>query len=236
MIILPAIDLKNGNAVRLTKGQINSAKVYSNNPIDFAKFFQDCGAQWIHIVDLNGAFNGEICNFNVIENIAKNTNLNIEVGGGIRDEKSIKIYKDCGVKRFILGSIAVKDVEFTKQMAKKYSIAVGIDVKDNFVAISGWDDLTNTRAIDLAQTYKDSDIQAIICTDISRDGMLSGINMDLVKDIKQHSCKMVIASGGLSCIDDIYSLKNSNIDAVIVGKAFYEGKIDLKKTFEIANG
>lgn len=235
MEILPAIDLKNGFAVRLKKGEMNSAKIYSDKPWELAEKFSDLGAKWLHIVDLDGAFAGEAKNAKTIEKIVKSTNLKIEVGGGIRDEERIKFYKNSGVSRFILGSAALKNPEFVKQMAKKYKIAVGIDAKNGFVATEGWVEVSNIKACELAKIYADAGVEAIICTDISKDGMLSGVNVKFSEEIAKSSGIKTIASGGVKDLSDIKALKQSSkIYGVIVGKAYYEGSIDLKEAFLIA--
>ena len=235
MEILPAIDLKNGFAVRLKKGEMNSAKIYSDKPWELAEKFADLGAKWLHIVDLDGAFAGEAKNAKTIEKIVKSTNLKIEVGGGIRDEERIKFYKNSGVSRFILGSAALKNPEFVKQMAKKYKIAVGIDAKNGFVATEGWAEVSNIKACELAKIYADAGVEAIICTDISKDGMLSGVNVKFSEEIAKSSGIKTIASGGVKDLSDIKALKQiGKIYGVIVGKAYYEGSIDLKKAFLIA--
>lgn len=214
---------------------MNSAKIYSDKPWELAEKFSDLGAKWLHIVDLDGAFAGEAKNAKTIEKIVKSTNLKIEVGGGIRDEERIKFYKNSGVSRFILGSAALKNPEFVKQMAKKYKIAVGIDAKNGFVATEGWAEVSNIKACELAKIYADAGVEAIICTDISKDGMLSGVNVKFSEEIAKSSGIKTIASGGVKDLSDIKALKQSSkIYGVIVGKAYYEGSIDLKEAFLIA--
>ena len=233
MEIFPAIDLKQGCAVRLSKGEMQSAKIYSKDPCELAKKFEDLGAKWLHLVDLDGAFAGEAVNFKAIERIVKNTCLRVEVGGGIRDEARIKEYLSLGVDRFILGSAALKNRDFVKQMAKLYRIVVGIDAKDGLVATEGWAELSRVKATDLARDYADAGVCAIICTDISRDGMLSGVNVEFSRSIAKASGIDTIASGGVKDMNDIIALKNAELIAgVIVGKAYYEGTLDLKKAFE----
>ena len=229
MIIFPAIDLKDGKAVRLTKGIMDTAKVYSNEPYALAKRFEEMGAKWLHVVDLNGAFAGEPKNIEQIEKIRKNTNLKIQLGGGIRDEETIKRYLDIGIDRLILGSVAAKNPKLVIELADKYPIAVGIDAKDGYVAINGWEKSEKIKAINLAKDFKNSKIECIIATDISKDGTLSGLNINFILEIMNASQKKVIASGGVASIDDIKRAKENNIYGVIVGKAFYEGKIDLQK-------
>ena len=233
MEIFPAIDLKQGCAVRLSKGEMQSAKIYSKDPCELAKKFEDLGAKWLQLVDLDGAFAGEAVNFKAIERIVKSTSLRVEVGGGIRDEARIKEYLNLGVDRFILGSAALKNRDFVKRMAKLYRIVVGIDAKDGLVATEGWAELSRVKATDLARDYADAGVCAIICTDISRDGMLSGVNVEFSRSIAKVCGIDTIASGGVKDINDIIALKNVELIAgVIVGKAYYEGTLDLKKAFE----
>lgn len=233
MEILPAIDLKQGCAVRLSKGEMQSAKIYSKDPCELAKKFEDLGAKWLHLVDLDGAFAGEAVNFKAIERIVKSTSLRVEVGGGIRDEARIKEYLSLGVDRFILGSVALKNRDFVRGMAKLYRIVVGIDAKEGLVATEGWAELSRVKATDLARDYADAGVCAIICTDISRDGMLSGVNVEFSRSIAKACGIDTIASGGVKDMNDIIALKNAGLIAgVIVGKAYYEGTLDLKKAFE----
>ncbi|RUM55542.1 MAG: 1-(5-phosphoribosyl)-5-[(5-phosphoribosylamino)methylideneamino]imidazole-4-carboxamide isomerase [Nautilia sp.] len=233
MVILPAIDLKDGKAVRLTKGVMDSAKIYSDEPYEVAKKFEELGSKWLHVVDLNGAFAGEPANLEQIKKIRKNTNLKMELGGGIRDEDTIKMYLDLGVDRLILGSIAVKDPDFVKEMASKYPIAVGIDAKDGYVAVEGWAEVSKMKATDLAKEFANAGVEAIIATDISKDGTLSGVNVEFIKEIKEASNLPVIASGGVKDINDIKLLIKNKIYGTIIGKAFYEGTIDLKEVFKL---
>ncbi len=229
MEIFPAIDLKDGKAVRLTKGLMDSAKVYSDEPWELAKRFEEMGARWLHIVDLNGAFAGEPKNIEQIEKIRKNTDLKIQLGGGIRDEDTIKKYLDLGINRLILGSIAARDPQKVIDLADKYPIAVGIDAKDGYVAVDGWGKSEGIKAAELAKIYENSQIDCIIATDISKDGTLSGLNINFILEIQNASKKPVIASGGVASEEDIKKVKENGIYGVIIGKAFYEGKIDLEK-------
>ena len=232
MEIFPAIDLKEGKAVRLSKGEMSSAKIYSDEPQNLAKEFEDAGAKWLHVVDLDGAFAGEAVNFKTIEKIVKSTNLRVQVGGGIRDEARIKAYLKLGVNRVILGSVALKDPGFVKKMAKIYPVVVGIDAKDGCVAVQGWADVSEVKASDLAAMFAGAGVQAIICTDISKDGMLGGVNVEFTRQIARASGVETIASGGVSGLEDILALKNTgDVGGVIVGKAYYEGRIDLKAAF-----
>jgi phosphoribosylformimino-5-aminoimidazole carboxamide ribotide isomerase len=233
MTILPAIDLKDGKAVRLTKGLMDSAKIYSDEPWQVAKKFEGLGSQWVHLVDLNGAFAGEPKNLEQIKKIRKNCNLKLELGGGIRDEETIKMYLDLGVDRLILGSVAVKNPQFVKEMAAKYPIVVGIDAIDGMVAVEGWAEVSNMKAADLAKEFAHAGVKAIICTDVGRDGMLSGINVDFTLEIAKASGVETIASGGLKDIEDIKRLIEAGVDGTIVGKAFYEGTLDLTEAFAL---
>ncbi|MBN2768044.1 MAG: 1-(5-phosphoribosyl)-5-[(5-phosphoribosylamino)methylideneamino]imidazole-4-carboxamide isomerase [Campylobacterales bacterium] len=233
MTILPAIDLKDGKAVRLSKGVMESAKIYSDEPWQVATRFEELGSKWVHIVDLNGAFAGKPANLEQIRKIRKNCNLKIELGGGIRDEATIQMYLDLGVDRLILGSIALRNSEFVRDMAVKYPIAVGIDAMDGMVAVEGWAEVSSIKATTLAKEFANAGVEAIICTDISKDGMLSGINVDFTLDIKHASGIETIASGGLKDIEDIKKLINAGVDGTIVGKAFYEGMLDLGEAFAL---
>ena len=234
MEILPAIDLKMGKAVRLQKGAMESAKIYGE-PREFAKRFEDLGAKWLHLVDLDGAFAGDTANFDTIEQIAKETSLKIEIGGGIRNEESIKRYLNLGVARCILGSVALREPDFTKQMCAKYAIAVGIDAVDGFVAVQGWGEVSQMKASGLAKIYANSGAQALICTDISKDGMLSGVNVGFTREMALASGIATIASGGVAGIEDIRKVREcGEIYGVIIGKAFYEGRIDLNEAFKVA--
>ena len=233
MLILPAIDLKDGKAVRLTKGLMDTAKIYSDEPWQVAKKFEELGSEWLHLVDLNGAFAGEPKNLEQIKKIIQNTELKVEIGGGIRDEDTIKMYLDLGVSRVILGSIAVKNPQFVQEMASKYPVAVGIDAKDGYVVVEGWAEVSQMKATDLAKEFADAGVEAIIATDISKDGTLSGVNIDFIKSIADASGLNVIASGGVRDINDIKKLINNKIYGTIIGKAFYEGTIDLKEVFNL---
>jgi 1-(5-phosphoribosyl)-5-[(5-phosphoribosylamino)methylideneamino]imidazole-4-carboxamide isomerase len=234
MEIFPAIDLKEGKAVRLFKGEMSSAKIYSDAPWELAKKFEDMGAKWLHVVDLDGAFAGEAVNLKTVEKIAKAANLQIQIGGGIRDEARIKSYLDSGITRVILGSVALKDPNFTKEMAQKYRVAVGIDAKEGFVAVQGWAEVSQMRATELAYKFAGAGVEAIICTDISKDGTLSGVNVEFTSQIAKASGINTIASGGVKDISDIQALKHAgDVYGAIVGKAYYEGTLDLKEAFKL---
>jgi len=235
MTILPAIDLKDGKAVRLSKGLMDSAKIYSDEPWQVAKRFEELGSEWVHLVDLNGAFAGKPENLEQIKKIRANCNLKLELGGGIRDEETIKMYLELGIDRLILGSIAVKDAAFVKEMAAKYPIVVGIDAIDGMVAVEGWAETSDMKATDLAKAFADCGVEAIICTDVGRDGMMTGVNVDFTMEIAKASGVETIASGGLKDMSDIHALIKAGCDGTIVGKAFYEGTLDLEEAFKVAH-
>ena len=227
-----AIDLKDGKAVRLSKGLMDSAKIYSNEPWELAKKFSDAGAKWLHIVDLDGAFAGDAINLKTIEKIVSATNLNIQIGGGVRNEERIKSYLSSGGTRLILGSVALKNPDFVKEMSNKYRIVVGIDAKDGFVAVEGWAQISQMRATQLAKLYADAGVEAIIATDISKDGMLCGLNLEFTSSIAKASGLPTIASGGVASLVDLEAAsKATGISGVIIGKAYYEGKISLNDIF-----
>ncbi|MCE3037858.1 1-(5-phosphoribosyl)-5-[(5-phosphoribosylamino)methylideneamino]imidazole-4-carboxamide isomerase [Helicobacter anatolicus] len=234
--IFPAIDLNNGNAVRLHKGKIQSAITYGN-PYEFAKYFEKIGAKWLHIVDLNGAFQGSPQNFEVIKKITTHTNIRVQIGGGVRTEEHIQAYLKLGVSRIILGSIALQDQNFAIKMSQKYPIAIGIDAKNGKVAIHGWQKTENILAKDFAASFKNTAVEAIICTDISRDGTLNGINIPFSIEIAKQSNKYCIASGGFNNIENLKLLQQEFAQhkingGVIIGKAFYEKQIDLERVLQ----
>ena len=233
MTLFPAIDLKDGKAVRLSKGLMESAKIYSDEPSELVKSFEKMGAEWVHLVDLNGAFAGEPVNHEEIKKIRANCSVKLELGGGIRDEETIKRYLELGIDRVILGSIAVKDPQFVKEMAAKYPVVVGIDAIDGYVAVEGWGEVSEMKATDLAKVFAEAGVEAIICTDVGRDGMLTGVNVDFTLDIARASGVPTIASGGLKDRADIDALQaTGEIEGVIVGKAYYEGTLDLEKALK----
>jgi len=233
MTLFPAIDLKDGKAVRLSKGLMESAKIYSDEPWELVKSFEKMGAEWVHLVDLNGAFAGEPVNLEEIKKIRANCRVKLELGGGIRDEATIKRYLDLGIDRVILGSIAVKDPKFVREMAAKYPVVVGIDAIDGYVAVEGWGEVSEMKATDLAKAFAEAGVEAIICTDVGRDGMLSGVNVDFTLSIARASGVPTIASGGLRDRADIDALQaTGEIEGVIVGKAYYEGTLDLEKALK----
>ncbi len=236
MRLYPAIDLKDGKAVRLTKGLMESAKIYSNEPWELVKKFEAMGAEWVHLVDLNGAFAGEPKNLEQIKKIRQNSSVKLQLGGGIRDEATIQTMLELGINRVILGSIAAKDPDFVKAMAQKYPIVVGIDAVDGYVAVEGWAQKSTMRATELAKEFAASGVEAIICTDVGKDGTLSGVNVDFTLEIARASGIATIASGGIKDEADIIKLhKTGEIEGAIIGKAFYEGRVDLEKMFKLVD-
>ena len=236
MIIFPAIDLYEGKAVRLYKGDYAQKTVYSDDPVSVAKDFVSCGATHIHIVDLEGAKTGETPNFDLILKIKSASGIFSEVGGGIRSEKTVEKYLSAGLDRVILGTAAVKDKEFVKRMVNRYGskIAVGIDIKDGFVAIKGWTENSEFRAFDFCSEMVDIGVKTVICTDVSKDGAMKGANAELYKELSAKFPIDFIASGGVSAIKDVETLKGIGLYGAIIGKAYYTGDIDLKKAIEIA--
>ena len=236
MHIFPAIDLYDGKAVRLLKGDYQKMTVYSETPLEIAKDFENSGAEFLHIVDLEGAKTGETPNINTIEKIVKNTSLFTEVGGGIRTLETVRKYSDIGVKRVILGTAAVNDEEFLLSAVKKYGekIAVGIDIKDGFVAIKGWTDLSKYTPFEFCEKMQNIGVKNVICTDVSKDGAMQGTNLDLYKEMSERFDLNITASGGVSGIDDIKRLKGLGIYGAIIGKAYYTKAISLARAIEVA--
>lgn len=236
MLILPAIDLYDKKAVRLYKGDYNEMTVYSNNPIEIARKFQECGATFIHMVDLEGAKNGTTPNIDEVRKVVDYTDLKVEIGGGIRDEETVKKYIDIGVERVILGTAAVTDDEFLQRMVSKYkeAIAVGVDLKDGYVAIKGWTEKSQLTADEFFSHLSDIGVKTVICTDISKDGAMQGTNRELYKELSEKYTMDIVASGGVSSIDDIKALKEMNLYGAILGKAYYIGAVDLKEAVEVA--
>ena len=236
MLILPAIDLYEQKAVRLYKGDYDNMTVYSNNPLEVARKFQECGATFIHLVDLEGAKNGTTPNLDIVRKIVEYTNLDVEIGGGIRDDETVQKYIDIGVRRVILGTAAVTDDAFLRRCVEKYkdSVAVGVDLKDGFVAIKGWTEKSQKTADEFFSYLSELGVKTVICTDISKDGAMKGTNRELYKDLSSKYSMDIIASGGVTDLEDIKALRNMNLYGAIVGKAYYVGAIDLKKAIEVA--
>ena len=236
MHIFPAIDLYDGKAVRLLKGDYRKMTVYSDNPLEIAKDFEKAGAAFLHVVDLEGAKTGETPNIGTIERIVQNTSLFTEVGGGIRTLETVEKYVNAGVGRVILGTAAVKDEEFLQSAVRIYGdkIAVGIDIKDGFVAIKGWTDLSAFTPFEFCEKMQNIGVKTVICTDVSKDGAMQGTNVGLYKDMSEKFDINIIASGGVSSLDDIKKLKALGIYGAIIGKAYYTGAISLAEAIEVA--
>lgn len=234
MIIFPAIDLKDGKVVRLRQGNYEDMKVYNLDPVDVALSYKDVGATWMHVVDLDGAKSGKTLNFGIISEIVKVSGLNVEVGGGIRDVERIRNYLNSGAKRTILGTIAIEKPEVTKIILDSYadSVAIGVDAKDGKVAIHGWNKVTDIDAITFCKKLANDGCKYIIFTDISKDGLLQGTNIELYKKLSNETNLNIIASGGISSIEELKILSKYNMYGAIIGKALYEKKIDLKEALE----
>ena len=236
MIILPAIDLYDGKAVRLYKGDYDRMTVYSNDPLAVARDFEAAGAEYIHMVDLAGARDGTMPNFDTVAAVAANTGLKVEIGGGIRSEDAIRRYLDAGVSRVILGTAAITHWDFFQNMAAKYGpqLAAGVDCRDGYVAIKGWKELSAVTCYDFCKRLETAGVGTIICTDISKDGAMSGTNRALYKELTAQVDIHIIASGGVSSLEDITALRDMGLHGAILGKAYYTGAIDLKEAIEVA--
>ncbi|MEH7388438.1 1-(5-phosphoribosyl)-5-[(5-phosphoribosylamino)methylideneamino]imidazole-4-carboxamide isomerase [Bacillus sp. JJ1521] len=239
--IYPAIDMRGGKCVRLLQGDYNKETVYGNSPFDMAKAFADAGAEWIHMVDLDGAKAGKRVNDNYVIEVANKLAAKVQIGGGIRTEEDVAYYIENGVDRVILGSAAISDPDFVKEMLKKYKekIAIGIDAKDGYVATEGWLNTSSVKATDLGVELANAGAQTFIFTDIATDGMLSGPNIDAVATLADATGKQVIASGGVSSIDDLKALSklaDQGVSGAIVGKAIYTNQFTVEKALEEVKG
>jgi len=233
MILIPAIDLKDGQAVRLFKGDYQQKTVYSSNPEDIAIQFEKMGADYLHVVDLDGAKDGTTVNLDTIRKIRNALSIPMELGGGIRDMQTVDLYlSDVGIDRVILGTAAIENPDFLKTALQKYGpqrIVVGVDVKDGYVATSGWLVNTQTYYLDFLKELENIGVEYIVCTDISKDGTLTGPSFELYESIYQNSKLQFVVSGGIKDAEDIYQVANKGYYGCIVGKAYYEGKIDIKE-------
>ncbi|MFZ0443245.1 MAG: 1-(5-phosphoribosyl)-5-[(5-phosphoribosylamino)methylideneamino]imidazole-4-carboxamide isomerase [Bacillus sp. (in: firmicutes)] len=227
--IYPAIDMRGGKCVRLIQGDYNKETIYGDSPFDMAKSFKDAGASWIHMVDLDGAKDGKRVNDSFVVRAAKELGVNVQIGGGIRTEEDVVHYLENGVARVIIGSMAISHPEFAIEMIKKYGekIAIGIDAKNGFVATHGWLNTSEAKAVDVGKKFADAGAETFIFTDIATDGMLTGPNIEAVKQMAIETGKNVIASGGVSSLEDLSNLKEysaQGVSGAIVGKAIYEGR------------
>ena len=235
MNIIPAIDLIGGKAVRLQKGDYAKVTVYSDTPEDVAKKFRACGARFLHVVDLDGAKSGKADNFETVKRIVEATDLSVEVGGGIRSMEIVDLYASIGVDRIILGTAALTDPEFLKEAVERYGerIAVGVDIKDGMVAIKGWTEVSDMSCDEFCRRLEDIGVGSVICTDISKDGMMAGTNLELYSELCRKFNIKIVASGGISTLDDIRSLVQMNVYGAILGKALYTGAIDLREAVKL---
>lgn len=236
MILFPAIDLYEKKAVRLFKGDYNQMTVYSENPIEIALDFCSAGATHIHMVDLEGAKDGTTPNLSIVEQVAKETDLFIEIGGGIRTMETVDRYLSCGVSRVILGTAAVTDPAFLERAVSAYGgkIAVGADVKDGMIAIKGWLESSSYTLEAFMDRLETLGVSNVICTDISKDGAMKGTNRELYKELSRKHSIAITASGGVSTMEDIKALRDMELYGAIIGKAYYTGAIDLKQALEAA--
>jgi len=227
--IIPAIDIIDGKCVRLTQGNYNKKKIYNENPLEVAKMFEDYGIRNLHLVDLDGAKSEHIINYKVLEKITSKTNLVVDFGGGIKTDEDIKLVFNCGAHKATIGSIAITDKEIFVKWLHEYGnnrIILGADIMDNKIAISGWHEITNIVLKDFIEEYRILGVSYVLCTDISKDGMLQGTSLELYKYLRENFSSLnIIASGGVENVNEIEELENVGIYGVIIGKAIYEGKI-----------
>lgn len=236
MRIIPAIDIIDGKCVRLTKGDYTTKKIYNENPLEIAKSFEDNGIQFLHVVDLDGAKSNRIINYKILEKLASQTTLAIDFGGGLKSEKDVEIAFESGAKQITGGSIAAKNrSEFVGWINRfgAEKVILGADCKDRKIATDGWLEESDTDVIEFIQSYEENGIRDVISTDISKDGMLEGPSIKLYKDILNQTNVNLIASGGVSNINDFYRLKEIGCSGVIIGKAIYEGRITIKELSEL---
>ncbi|WP_419739015.1 1-(5-phosphoribosyl)-5-[(5-phosphoribosylamino)methylideneamino]imidazole-4-carboxamide isomerase [Ruegeria sp.] len=239
MILYPAIDLKDGNAVRLLRGEMDKATVFNEDPAAQARAFVDAGCEWLHLVDLNGAFAGEPVNAAPVEAILKACDVPAQLGGGIRDMATIETWIEKGLARVILGTVAVENPNLVREAAKAFpgKVAVGIDARNGMVATKGWAEETDVQVTDLARSFEDAGVAAIIYTDINRDGAMQGPNIEATAALAQAVSIPVIASGGVSSLDDLIALRDCGVElnGAISGRALYDGAIDLAEAIRALN-
>lgn len=240
MIFFPAIDLKDGQCVRLFQGDMDQVTVFGDDPAGQAKGFADAGAKWLHVVDLNGAFSGRPVNEDAVSGILDRIDIPVQLGGGIRDMQTIDFWLDRGVRRVILGTVAVRDPNLVKQACKRHPdrVVVGIDARDGMVAVEGWTELSEITGLELAKEFEDCGVAAIIYTDIARDGAMDGPNIEATVGLANAVSVPVIASGGVSSLEDLEALKAAGtglLEGVISGRALYDGRIDLAAAVELLN-
>lgn len=236
MEIFPAIDLIGGKVVRLSEGDYSREKKYAVSALQAAQSFFEAGARCLHVVDLDGAKSGRAENAETIESIVKSRDMFVEVGGGIRTFDQIERYLDCGVRRVILGTVAVRDFSFVERAVQKFgsAISVGVDAKDGKVAISGWKEVTDINSLEFCKRLKEIGVQHVIYTDISKDGMMKGTNLEVYRVLCQTEYPKITASGGITFVDEVKKLKEMGVYGAILGKALYEGKISLAEAVQVA--
>lgn len=236
MQVFPAIDIRDKKVVRLTQGDYDRMTVYADNPLEIAKGFVSVGATNMHVVDLDGALDGELVNFDTIKQLTSQTGLFVEVGGGIRSSERIEKYLNAGAGRVILGTVAVEDYAFVEQVVKQYGdkIAVGVDAKDGYVAIHGWKTVTDIDSYDFCERLRDSGVETVIYTDIAKDGALGGTNLAAYERLSNIEGLDIVASGGVTYLEEIDALRRMGIYGVILGKAMYTGKLDLADAIKTA--
>ena len=239
MILYPAIDLKNGKCVRLKQGKIEKKTIFNDDPITQAKLFMDEGCNWLHIVDLDGALSEVLINHELIKNLIKNIPIPIQLGGGIRTFNSIKNWISLGAQRIILGTLALQDPKLVKRACRSFpgKIAIGLDAKNNNVMVEGWIKKSNTTILDLAKSFEDAGVAAIIYTDINKDGMMMGPDFEGTKELTENVATPIIASGGVSSIADLQKLKNNcpKLNGIICGRALYDKKICIREAIRVLN-
>ena len=238
MLIFPAIDIYAGKVVRLFKGDYTQMTIYGDSPLEVARAFETAGATCIHMVDLEGAKSGTTPNLDAILKVARETSLFTEVGGGVRSMDVVRAYLDGGVDRVIIGTAAVKDPAFLAEAVAAYGerIAVGVDLSDGRVAIHGWTAVSDLEGVAFCRSLEEAGVRTVIVTDISKDGVLAGCNVDLYRELSQACGLQIVASGGVSSLEDVRALAGMDLYAAIIGKAYYEGKIDLAEAIRVAKG
>ena len=236
MRIIPAIDIIEGKCVRLSKGDYSTKIIYSDDPLEMAKKFQDSGIEYLHIVDLDGAKSKHIVNHKILESICKKTRLNVDFGGGLKSHSDLNIAFESGAKQVTIGSLAVSDPQLVRKWLVDYGagkIMLGADCYNRKIATTGWTESSDLEVLSFIRKYNNDGIKYVVCTDISKDGMLAGPSLDLYKDILTHTSVKLIASGGVSKIEDLKRLKTIGCEGAIIGKAIYEGRITLKQLREL---
>jgi phosphoribosylformimino-5-aminoimidazole carboxamide ribotide isomerase len=236
MLLFPAIDMIGGKAVRLVRGDYAQMTVYSDDPAAVAQSFSRDGAEWLHLVDLEGARDGGTPNLETVREILSRSDLKVELGGGIRSAETVEKYISLGVSRVILGTAALRDPDLLDRMVDKYGekIAVGVDIRDGLVAVKGWTELSGVGCFDFCASLESRGVQTVICTDISRDGAMRGTNLALYREIGHRYGIDIVASGGVSTLEDVKALREMDLYAAIIGKAYYTGAIDLREALEVA--